>query len=458
MSKPSRKSSRRSSKSCELDSSLPMAQLRLWEPCVKVEVKRQGAAVVRTVTAGRFSGRSSIPASRLPKALARKSLDKAWLLAELRGVQPKPLASPTSKFRIVDLFCGAGGFSVGIRAALTAVGLAPEFVAAVDLDQVALNVYRKNMPRALCLNTNVDGLVDYAITNAAQRWQFKYEPVMLHPSFRGRTNRIDMVVGGPPCQGHSNLNNVTRRNDPRNSLYLTVPAIGVALGARVILVENVPSVTLDKTQVVQKARDCLEAAGYFVDDAVLEGARLGVPQRRKRHFLMATKQKGSVSLARVHEALSMPAVTLWDAIGDLARCVSSEILFDSPAILSPENRMRVDHLFDKDLYELPNAVRPECHREGHTYPSVYGRMYPDKPAQTLTCGFMSPGRGRFVHPTQRRGITPHEGARIQGFPDSFPFEQIGGAPLHRKDLGKTIGDAVPPPMSFAATLAALSSL
>jgi DNA (cytosine-5)-methyltransferase 1 len=266
------------------------------------------------------------------------------------------------------------------------------------------------------------------------------------------------VVGGPPCQGHSNFNNVTRRDDPRNNLYLTVPAIGVALGAQIILVENVPSVTLDKMKVVDKARDCLEGAGYFLDDAVLEGAKLGVPQQRKRHFLMATKRKGSVGLNRIHEALALPNVTLWDAIADLEDGAHAEALFDSPAILSPENRMRVDHLFDKDLYELPNAVRPECHREGHTYPSVYGRMYPDKPAQTLTCGFMSPGRGRFVHPTQRRGITPHEGARVQGFPDSFAFEQVTNMPLHRKDLGKMIGDAIPPPLSFAAALAALSSL
>lgn len=421
-------------------------------------MKRQGAALVRTVTAGQFCGRTSIAVAQLQKKLLRGPVDKAWLLAELRGAVPKPLGTPSTKLRIVDLFCGAGGFSVGIRAALNAVGVKAEFVAAVDLDQVALNVYRKNMPRSLCINANVDGLVDYAVTNATQRWRFKYEPSVLHPSLIGLSNRIDIVVGGPPCQGHSNFNNVTRRDDPRNSLYLTVPAIGVALGAQIILVENVPSVTLDKARVVDKARDCLEGAGYFLDDAVLEGAKLGVPQQRKRHFLMATKRKGSISLNRIHEALSLPSVTLWDAIADLESASRCDTLFDSPAILSSENRMRVDHLFNEDVYELPNEVRPECHRDGHTYPSVYGRMYPDKPAQTLTCGFMSPGRGRFVHPTQRRGITPHEGARLQGFADSFAFEQINGTPLHRKDLGKMIGDAIPPPLSFAAALAAISSL
>ncbi len=424
---------------------------------MSIDVRRQGAAIVRTVTAGRFTGRSSMPAAQMPKRLLRSAADKAWLLAELQGIVPKPLCPSAGKLGIVDLFCGAGGMSVGIRAALNAVGVQGDFIAAVDLDQVALNVYQKNIPRSTCINANVDGLVDYAVTSECSRWRFKYDPSMIHPAFAGVGKRVDVVVGGPPCQGHSNFNNVTRRDDPRNNLYMTVPAVGIALGAKVIMVENVPAVTLDKSGVVDKAKDCLEAAGYFVDDAVLEGARLGVPQRRKRHFLLATKKKGILSLGKIHEALGLPELSLWDAISDLEHTDTPEELFDSPAILSVENRMRVDHLFDRDLYELPNDVRPECHREGHTYPSVYGRMYPDKPAQTLTCGFMSPGRGRFVHPTQRRGITPHEGARVQGFPDSFPFEQVDGEPLHRKDLGKMIGDAVPPPISFAAMLAALSS-
>lgn len=376
----------------------------------------------------------------------------------MRGVVPKPISTTSERLGIVDLFCGAGGFSAGIGAALTAVGVTPEYLAAVDLDQAALNVYRANRPRALCVNANVDGIVDYAVTNASGHWRFKYPPTVIHPTFTSLKAGADIVVGGPPCQGHSNFNNITRRDDPRNALYLTVPAIGIALNARIIIVENVPSVTLDKTQVVEKARDCLLAAGYCVDDAVLEGTKLGVPQRRKRHFMMATKGRATVSLSRLHEALVRPKVSLWDAISDLERCAKNPELFDSPAILSPENQMRVDHLYDKDLYDLPNEVRPECHREGHTYPSVYGRMHADKPAQTLTCGFMSPGRGRFVHPTQRRGLTPHEGARIQGFPDSFAFRQVCKTALHRKDLGKMIGDAVPPPLAFAVTLAAISSL
>ena len=89
--------------------------------------------------------------------------------------------------------------------------------------------------------------------------------------------------------------------------------------------------------------------------------------------------------------------------------------------------------------------------------SVYGRLKPANPAPTITTGFMTPGRGRFIHPTERRTLTPLEAARIQGFPDTYDFnDPAGGAPTSQK-LGKWIGDAVPMPLGYAATLAAIGA-
>ena len=87
--------------------------------------------------------------------------------------------------------------------------------------------------------------------------------------------------------------------------------------------------------------------------------------------------------------------------------------------------------FEHDLYNLPNSERPDCHKDGTTYGSVYGRMFPDRPAPTITTGFMTPGRGRFIHPLLPRTLTPWEAARIQGFPDTynfFPDPAKGGLP------------------------------
>ena len=120
--------------------------------------------------------------------------------------------------------------------------------------------------------------------------------------------------------------------------------------------------------------------------------------------------------------------------------------------MSAENASRIKHLFDNDLHELPNTERPDSHKDGHTYPSVYGRMFWNKPSQTITTGFLTPGRGRHIHPLRPRVIKPREAARIQSFPDTFNFVVAADNPPSRTSLQKWIGDAVPPLLGYAATL------
>jgi DNA (cytosine-5)-methyltransferase 1 len=129
---------------------------------------------------------------------------------------------------------------------------------------------------------------------------------------------------------------------------------------------------------------------------------------------------------------------------------------DKSSNTSPINLERIKYLFDNDLYELPNEVRPDCHKDGNSYPSVYGRLSWNKPAPTITTGFLSPGRGRYIHPTQMRCITPREAARIQGFPDWFNFSSKNKDPIV-SDITKWIGDAVPSVLGFTSALAALTS-
>jgi DNA (cytosine-5)-methyltransferase 1 len=125
------------------------------------------------------------------------------------------------------------------------------------------------------------------------------------------------------------------------------------------------------------------------------------------------------------------------------------------ADLSEENRRRIDFLFDHDLFDLPLNERPECHQDGTSYGAVYGRLHPDRPAPTLTTGFLTPGRGRYIHPFLRRTLTPHEAARIQGYPDSYDFFPDPKRVPKKAKLTKWIGDAVPMPLGYAAGLAAL---
>ena len=426
---------------------------------VSCSVAQDGERLVRKVRIGSHVGSTEMAVPDLPYSIRRLHPDKAWAVASLRGFRPLPSepAERTTTLRVADFFCGAGGFSAGFDAAAIAIGIGLDTRVAVDLNGAALQVYRRNHPGTTIVKGNVDSMLDYAVRFDRRAARFAYRPEVLEASLQDEVGQVDLVIGGPPCQGHSGFNNHTRGTDRRNSLYLTLPAVGIALGARAIAIENVPGVRSDRSGVVKTAIEVLKSDGYHVDEGILDGARLGVPQLRKRHFLVATRAELPIGLKAMADGLRIPSLHMWDAISDLEDA-APDALFDVAAHLSAQNRDRVAWLFENDEYDLPNAERPDCHKEGHSYPSVYGRMHQDRPASTITGGFRSPGRGRFIHPTRRRGLTAHEAARLQGFPDSYRFEREDGATMSGADFARLIGNAIPPPMGFAVALPLLATL
>jgi DNA (cytosine-5)-methyltransferase 1 len=300
-------------------------------------------------------------------------------------------------------------------------------------------------------------MVDFHVFGQGEKVEFAYPPELTNAPLSA-VAPVDLFIAGPPCEGHSNLNNHTRREDPRNHLYLTAIALGVSLGARAILIENVPESKHDRRRVVQQAAVLLRSTGYEVETEDFKADELGAPQRRRRFFLLAVKQPCALRdmLRQVRGTLYAPATPISWAIGDLLDSKAVGLMDTAPAIAAI-NQARIDYLFDNDLYDLPNDQRPECHREGTTYQAVYGRMHWDLPAHTITTGFGSPGQGRYVHSLKRRVITPHEAARIQTFPDWFSF-MPAEARVSRKHLTKCIGDAVPPMLAYAAALGAIAAL
>jgi len=235
-----------------------------------------------------------------------------------------------------------------------------------------------------------------------------------------------------------------------------MPAVAIALDIPIVIIENVREVRVAHQRVVRQTKELFTAAGYGVVDGVLSAIHLGLPQTRHRYFLIAVKGAPlSVcgSLRQLIVPLNRRQRDLRWAIGDLETREPGGI--HRAAELSAENRRRIDYLFENGAYELPDEQRPDCHKNGHTYRSVYGRLHWDQPAGTITTGFFTPGRGRYVHPSQRRALTAHEAARIQGFPDSFHFTYEDGSIPPNKTLAKVIGDAVPPPMGYAAIVAAM---
>lgn len=379
----------------------------------------------------------------------------AWWLSFLQGGVAQSLGSRPKDVSVLDLFSSVGGLSLGVREAARSMNMRFSSMLAADLDSESLNTYKANFVPCVTANRSVRELVDFQVLGRGRDAQLADLPNAVDEArdFRG----IDLIVGGPPCQGHSSLNNHTRGDDLRNDLYLTVPALAIALDAKAIVIENVPRVVKDKQQVVATTVKILEDAGYFVTTGVLAADQMGWAQTRQRHFVVASRMAQPPELRDVAEDMRRPARSVWWAIQDLEGSLSADNVFDSVPKMSVENIQRINYLFDHDSYELPNHVRPDCHKDGHTYPSVYGRLFRDLPSPTITTGFQTPGRGRYIHPTQRRVLTPHEAARIQGFPDSFRFESSYGK-VSKGQLQKWIGDAVPSILGYVAGLAALGTL
>ena len=359
--------------------------------------------------------------------------DASWLrAAELPRVRTR-----RSPVRVVDLFSGCGAMIVGAAEAARALGATIRTPLAVDLDSTALQVLAQNFPQAHCKNENVESLIGAdSVEGVAQRRSHLKKVV----------GGVDLLLGGPPCQGHSNLNNRSRREDPKNSLFFTMATAAELLDPRHVIVENVRDVVHDRDGVFQRTRQHLEHLGYSVDTGLLKAEDLGVAQRRHRMFLVASKER-SVDIGQMIAPFVTRRRSFDWACADLDD-VSVDSAFDAPSVPTETTQMRMDWLFAHGKYELPNTLRPACHRtRKHSYLSVYGRIRPDEPVQTITTGFTYMGQGRFVHPRRRRTITPHEAARLQFLPDYFRFGEQS-----RRGYKSMIGNAVPPKLVYILAL------
>ncbi len=350
--------------------------------------------------------------------------------------------------RAVDLFCGCGGLTLGLAQACRDADIALDVRLALDFDANATTVYEANFPKA----TVVTGDIELAFDGALGAPRTDTEIVKA-----AEVGSVDALVAGPPCQGHSDLNNHTRRDDPKNLLYLRVARAAEILRPRVVLIENVPAVQHDRNRVVANTAKHLQALGYKVGDRTISLTALGVPQRRKRHLLIGISDSIAVSATRVFEAVTSDVNTVRDlrwAIGDLANLTDGAGM-DLVPRASRANLARMRWLLDNDEYNLPNDQRPACHQnEDHSYHSMYGRLRWDAPAQTITSGYGSIGQGRYMHPDQARALTAHEAARIQGFPDYFDFSAVD----RRDALAIMIANAVPPALARALFAILLTNL
>lgn len=371
----------------------------------------------------------------------------AWA-PSLRAKKRPDFTVGNAPLRVVDLFAGCGGLTLGIAQSAARAGHGIDVRLALDFEQAAMDVYTANFPNANAVTASVEDYFDGELGAA---------PTERERRTRSEVGRTEILVGGPPCQGHSNLNNWTRRNDPKNRLYLRMARAAEILDPTFVVIENVPSVRLDTAGVVQTTFEHLQALDYEVAAATISLHALGVAQKRKRHVIIATKASG-IAPADVLTALTNHVENrrfhlAW-AIRDLED-ITEPAGYDIPTTPTKTNLARIQYLFERNLTDLPNEQRPVCHQNAtHSYKSMYGRLSWGEPAQTITSGFGSMGQGRYVHPSRMRTLTAHEAARIQGFPDYFRFDAVTG----RGALATMIGNAVPPALMREVTTELLSAL
>jgi DNA (cytosine-5)-methyltransferase 1 len=366
-----------------------------------------------------------------------------------RQAEPKP-----DRFKVLDLFCGSGGFSYGFeqtgRFAVTA---------GIDLLPDRLATFRANHKTAATVGGDIR---EFPVDQLGEE--------ALGP---------EVIIGGPPCQGFSSIRPFRECTigDPRNNLFEHFALVVAQLRPRWFVLENVVGLlSHGGGKVLPALLNEFRQSGYTTDWRVINAAQYGLPQNRERLVVVgnrvgrrfewpaATHQTEHRSMAgsaakRIHaDPLFTPglprAITVMEAIHDLPE-IPAGARADHYRDVEPtpyERRMRngsksvtlheaTAHSAKMlDIIRLAGTNRGAL-PEGLTtsgYSSSYSRLSPDEPSVTLTVNFVHPSSNKCIHPYQDRALTPREGARLQGFPDSFEF--VGT----RSKIVKQIGNAVPP--------------
>ncbi|MGE5417508.1 MAG: DNA cytosine methyltransferase [Acidobacteriota bacterium] len=325
------------------------------------------------------------------------------------------------EYKIIDCFCGAGGLSLGFEKAGFKV------LYAFDLDKASINTYNHNP--------------HHHYGQAFVRDIYNVSKKSIEEDLGHELDEIDVVIGGPPCQGFS----VQRRgddSDPRNSLVLEYIRMILDIKPRLFVMENVGGLLSPRgipylTQLTEK----LGEASYTIQRQTLTASDFGVPQGRKRVFIVGERLVCGAKKFEFPKPTGEPEKTVRDAIFDLMDKNENDIPNHRSDKLSAVNLQRIQAIKEGEGRDsLPEELQLECHKKnaGHRHLDTYGRMEWDKPSPTITARFDSFSRGRFGHPVLDRTITLREGARLQTFPDDFEF--LG----NKVEVARQIGNAVPP--------------
>jgi DNA (cytosine-5)-methyltransferase 1 len=345
----------------------------------------------------------------------------------------------------IDLFCGAGGLSEGFRQAGFHV------LAGQDFDDQAGATFAATHNEASFIGGPIQDVTAQRLLKAAGM----------------KRGEVDVIVGGPPCQGYSVYNHQRGADDPRAGLFKEYLRIVEGIQPRWLVMENVTGITsIASGNIVREIYDGMHTLGYRVDMRILKAEEYGVPQERRRVFFIATRTDAPILFpAPTHGPGLEPFVTVWDAISDLPAIKNGSEGAPRSYRTAPQNSYQEQLRGDCTLvtnHSAPRLSKINEERMRHIPP---GGSWRDIPRELLPAGMLKAKRsdhtkrygrprktdlactiltkcdvhwGAYIHPTQDRSLSVREAARLQSFPDHFEF--LGS----RTDQYVQVGNAVPP--------------
>lgn len=349
------------------------------------------------------------------------------------------------KLNVIDLFCGAGGLSEGFRQAGFHV------LVGQDFDDKAGETFAATHPEATFIGGPIQNVTPQQLLGAAGV----------------KRGEIDVIVGGPPCQGYSVYNHQRGETDPRAGLFREYLRIVKGIKPRWLVMENVTGITsIAGGGIVREIFDGFRELGYRVDMKVLRAEEFGVPQERRRVFFIATRTDAPILFPEpTHGPGLQPFVTVWDAISDLPKLENGDKAAPRAYAKPPQNGYQATLRGDRKIVEnhtAPRLARINEQRMEHIPP---GGSWRDIPRNLLPAGMLKAKRsdhtkrygrpkktdlactiltkcdvhwGAYIHPVQNRSFTVREAARLQGFPDFFVFKGSS------TEQYVQVGNAVPP--------------
>jgi len=319
----------------------------------------------------------------------------------------------------IDLFAGCGGLSEGLRQAGFKV------VAALEVDEYAATCYSINHPEAVLIQKDIRRVTSSNIKKIVSG------------------KELHLIAGCPPCQGFSSVRRLNKKKsarDSRNCLILDYLRLVKKLKPLTIMLENVAA--LKDYYLFKLLTRSLKQLGYKIDYDVVNIADYGVPQRRKR-LVMVGSLLGDIKIAPITKERK----TVRNAIGHLASIKKTR---DPLHRITANHTEKVQEMIKLIPHngggrtDLPRMYELICHKKKNVgFKDIYGRLRWDDVSSTITCGCLNPSKGRFLHPTENRVITPREAALLQTFPASYRFPTN----IPKGEIGVLIGNALPPRFS-----------